>query len=291
MRIAIIGANGQLGTDLRRRLRGDVVGLDVPEVNVCDPDGVERALREAGGGPPEVVINCAAVTNVDGCEDDPELARRVNADGAANVARAARRLGAVCVYISTDYVFGSQPARRTAYIETDLPGPLSVYGRTKLEGERLTAAACPRSFIVRTCGLYGHAGALGKGGNFVETMCRLAKTDKPIRVVADQTLCPTSTWALAGALDALIRTEEYGLYHVTSPDRCTWHEFASAIVGQISGREVIPIGTDEYPLRARRPAFSALRSVRLCRAGVAELPGWRRMLDEYLAGRSDGVTK
>jgi len=167
-----------------------------------------------------------------------------------------------------------------------------VYGHTKLLGEAYTRAACPRHLIVRTCGLYGHAGALGKGGNFVETMCKLAGGDRPIRVVADQHLSPTSTRALTEALRQWIQSECNGVVHLAAPDSCTWHEFASAIVEHIApGREVIPIPSSEYPTPAARPAFSALRTVRADQAGIGGLPAWREMLNTYLATRGASVTE
>ncbi len=289
MRIAIIGANGQLGSDLRTRLPGEVIALDVPVIDVCDEVSVRSVLSEAR---PDLVINCAAATHVDNCEQQADLAHAVNALGARNVAQQAAALDARVVYISTDYVFGAQPARRTAYLENDLPGPVNVYGHTKLLGEAYTRAACPRHLIVRTCGLYGHAGALGKGGNFVETMCKLAGGDRPIRVVADQHLSPTSTRALTEALRQWIQSECNGVVHLAAPDSCTWHEFASAIVEHIApGREVIPIPSSEYPTPAARPAFSALRTVRADQAGIGGLPAWREMLNTYLATRGASVTE
>lgn len=283
LRIVIIGADGQLGSDLRVCLPGEIIPLDVPVIDVCDEASVRAALANSR---PDLVINCAAMTHVDNCEQQAELAMRVNAIGAGNVARVTDELGAAVVYISTDYVFGAQPTRRTAYVEHDTPGPVNVYGRTKLLGEQHTRQACERHFIVRTCGLYGHAGALGKGGNFVETMCKLAAGEKPIRVVADQRLSPTSTRALSEAIAQLIETDCYGLYHLTASDSCTWHEFASAIVHSVAPtREVVPIPSSEYPTPAARPAFSALRSVRAESAGLSQLPSWREMLEAYLAAR------
>lgn len=287
MRIAIIGANGQLGTDLRRRLPGELIGLDMPELDVRDPRNVDAALARAR---PDVVINCAAMTNVDACQTDPATAEAINAQGAEYIARAAARLGAHLIHISTDYVFGAQPARRCAYVETDLPGPVNTYGLTKLRGEQRVRRACPHHLIVRTCGLYGHAGALGKGGNFVETICRLAGGEAPLRVVADQTLSPTSTEALAGALATLVQHHSTGIVHLAAPDRCTWHEFAAQIVRHVAPqRDVRPIPSSEYPTPAPRPTFSALRSVRLESLGLAPLPGWRAMLADYLAARPTAV--
>ena len=282
-RILIIGANGQLGTDLRQVLAGECSGVDWPEFDVQREEQVREFLRAQR---PEVVVNCAALTNVDQCEDEPGPAFAVNAMGALNVARAAQEIGAAVVYISTDYVFGGEASREMAYTEDDLPAPLNIYGASKLAGEFLTQAYSTRALIVRTCGLYGHAGARGKGGNFVETMLRLATTGRPIRVVDDQRLSPTSTTECAAKLKALIECGASGLYHVAAPDSCTWFEFARTIF-EFSGLnvDVTPICTAEYPVRARRPALSALTSRRLAQADVPPCRPWREMLQEYLACR------
>ncbi len=283
MRIAIVGGRGQLGHDLQRHLPGECILLDQPEFDIRDTAGVLAALS---GARPDLVINAAAMTNVDGCEEDPRAAHAVNATGAGHVAAAVARLDVPLIQISTDFVFGGQPGRRTAYLEDDVPDPLSVYGASKLAGERETLAACPRALVVRTCGLYGVAGARGKGGNFVETMLRLADGDRPIRVVADQVLSPTSSDALARVLAGLAPHPPRGILHVTAPDRCSWHEFACAIIhGVDPDREVAAIPTSDYPLPARRPSFSALRSRRLEELGLDACPPWREMLAEYLRQR------
>ena len=283
MKTAVIGAKGQLGSDLCARLAGDVTGLDLPELDVRQPERVTAALAEIR---PDVVINCAALTNVDACEDRIDQALAVNALGAAHVAQAAERVGAAVVYISTDYVFGEDTRRRQPYTEDDPAGPISVYGATKLTGEHLTAIASTRWTIVRTCGLYGLAGAAGKGGNFVETMLRLAAEDKPLRVVSDQRVSPTSTWELAGTITELIEVGPCGLLHVAASDSCSWHEFAQAILDrERPGVAVEPIRSDQYKVRAKRPALSALASLRLAEVGIAPCRLWSEMLHEYLDGR------
>jgi len=287
MRIALLGARGQLGTDLRPILPGPVLALDWPELDITSADQVRTALRGFG---PDVVINCAAQTNVDQCEDEPEAAFRVNALGAMHVAQAAAQLEARVVYISTDYVFGLAGVRRRPYTEDDPPGPLNMYGTTKLAGEYLTRAASPRALIVRTCGLFGHAGARGKGGNFVETMRRLGRQGRPVRVVDDQRVSPTSTVALAAKLLELIERGVSGLFHVTAVDSCTWYEFARAIFEEEGlDVELQPIPTSAYPLRAVRPALSALASTRLELAGLAPCVSWREMLHAYLCPHVESV--
>jgi dTDP-4-dehydrorhamnose reductase len=280
VRIVVIGSNGQLGTDLMRVLGHDGVGLDFPEIDVRDADSVRRALQETEAA---ALINCAAMTNVDGCETAATEAFAVNAVGAMNVAVAAAAMGAAVLYVSTDYVFGGDAERLEPYVETDEPSPINVYGASKLAGEQLTRAYNDRHYVVRTCGLFGHAGALGKGGNFVETIRRRAAEGQPLRVVNDQRISPTSTRELSWRLVELVRTGAFGLYHAASSDTCTWYEFARAIVECVgSASTVSPVSSSEYPTAARRPALSALGGMRLSEAGVPACGSWQRMLEAYL---------
>lgn len=283
MRTALIGANGQLGTDLARALRGEIASFQRPLLDVTDLASVERALAAVC---PEVVVNAAALTHVDQCEESPVDAFAVNSIGARNVAIAAAGVGALLVYVSTDYVYGAAGAVREAYCEDDSPGPVNVYGVSKLAGEYFSSMECRRSLVVRTSGLYGHAGARGKGGNFVETMLRLGAQHGAVRVVSDQRLSPTSTSDAARVIADLVRIGATGLFHVAASDHCTWFEFARAIF-ELAGSEVSaqPIPTSEYPLPARRPAMSALRSLRLQRVGVQPCRSWRDQLADYLEGR------
>ena len=213
------------------------------------------------------MINCAAWTDVDGAEEHPDEALRVNRDGARNVAEAA---GAV-VYVSTDYVFDGRG--RTPYLESDPTGPLSSYGRSKLEGERATAAANQRHFIVRSSWLFGAGGK-----NFVETMLRLGPE---VRVVDDQVGCPTFTGHLAEALAALVEGEDFGVHHMAASGSCSWFEFAREIFAR-AGKdvEVAPCTTAEFPRPAARPAWSVLGSER-----GHSLPHWRDGLQAYLGVR------
>lgn len=283
MRVVIIGARGQLGSDLCRRLRGQVIGLGSQEVDVRGAASVELALRRRQ---PDAVINCAALTNVDMCEERPEEAFAVNASGAGHVARVAKQVGAAVVYVSTDYVFGADEPRSEPYTEEDLPGPINVYGASKLAGEHLTRAYNERSYIVRTCGLYGVAGSRIKGGNFVETMLRLGRQQKHVQVACDQRVSPTSTWEVAGKIASLIETGAYGLYHVAAADSCSWCEFAEAIFTQTGMAVTVqPVGLASFARQARRPVMSALRSERLERVGLEPCRTWRAMLREYLESR------
>lgn len=286
MRTVLIGASGQLGTDLLVRLPGEVVPLDLPEFDVTHEDQVRDALRRCR---PAWVINCAAMTNVDACERAPAGCFAVNAVGALTAARCAAEVGAALVYISTDYVFGAAGARRDSYYEDDVPGPVNTYGVSKLAGEHLSLAHCAPTLIVRTCGLYGHAGARGKGGNFVETMLRLARGGRPVRVVDDQRLSPTATADCAAKVAELLSADARGVVHVAARDTCTWFELAREVFA-LAGldADLKPISSAEYGAAARRPAFSALGSRRLAALGLAACRGWREMLADYLAVRPQG---
>jgi dTDP-4-dehydrorhamnose reductase len=278
--VAVVGGRGQLGRELCRQLGESGCCLDLPELDITDGSAVAKALV---AGSYETVINCAAQTHVDGCEQEPAQAFAVNALGALHVAQACRQAGTPLVYVSTDYVFGGDRSRSRPYDEQDRPDPINVYGCTKLAGEFFSRHYNPRAFIVRTSGLYGHAGARGKGGNFVGTMLRLARQHSTIRIVDDQRLSPTAATEMATRILALIRTERYGTYHIAASDNCTWYDFAKAIF-EINGVSVTaePISTEAYGAPADRPRCSALASRQLKEANVSPCPGWREMLEAYL---------
>jgi dTDP-4-dehydrorhamnose reductase len=244
------------------------VGLTHADLDVTDRDAVHAAI-----GADNVVINCAAWTDVDGAEEHPDAALRVNRDGARNVAEAA---GTV-IYVSTDYVFDG--TKGTPYVESDPVNPISQYGRSKAEGERATLAANPRSHIVRTSWLFG----LG-GGNFVATMLRLGAERDSVRVVDDQVGQPTYTGHLAYALLDLTEIEDFGVHHVTGQGWCSWYELARYALDKAGLDCVVePCTTAEFPRPARRPAYSVLGSERAARQPW--LPRWQRGVDEYLAKR------
>jgi dTDP-4-dehydrorhamnose reductase len=199
------------------------------------------------------------------------------------LALACQRNNAVLVHFSTDYVFDGN--RREPYTESDLPHPLNVYGVSKLAGEGMVALTWECSFVVRTCGLYGVAGSSGKGGNFVETMLRKAADKNPIRVVDDQVLTPTFTGDLAHAISMLVRTKDYGLYHVSAEGQCSWYEFARKIFElEGLGVDLKPVSTAEFPSPVRRPAYSVLSKEKLRGIGI-EMPSWEEGLGRYLAAR------
>ena len=280
--IVVLGAGGQLGQDLGRFLPGAVVSLPRAAADLTEPERLAAVLREHR---PDIVVNSAAYNFVDRAEDEPHAAMAVNAQGVHALATICRDLGSVLVHFSSDYVYGANDSRRTPYSETDEVGPLSVYGRSKLAGEDSVRTVCPRHFVIRTCGLYGRRGQGGKGGNFVEAILQRAVTRSPLRVVTDQECTPTSTADLARASVALIGTDAFGMYHITSNGSCTWFAFAQAILREAGlEAEVTPISTAEYGAKAKRPAYSVLNCGKYARL-VAPMRPWQEALQDYLRSR------
>ncbi len=285
MRIVVTGSLGQLGGQLCRQLGSKAVGLDLPEFDLTDRQGVLRRIEELA---PDVVINCAAYTHVDRAEAEPQRCRAVNVSGVAYLAEACRRAGASLVQISTDYVFGADANRQTPYREEDPPGPVNVYGLSKLESEQ-HAKAAPRWLIIRTCGLYGRLGPR-TAGNFVETMIQQAKQRGRLRVVADQHCAPSYVGHVARAIDFLVAVRATGIYHVVNQGQTTWYDFAGEIF-RILGWPIHlePISSTQWHSPARRPGYSVLDpSKYLALPGRPELPPWQEALKEYLASREPG---
>jgi dTDP-4-dehydrorhamnose reductase len=283
MKVAVLGAAGQLGRDLCPRLPGEVVPLDRTRADLTKPDQIKATLGDIR---PTVIVNCAAYNLVDKAESEPNAAFAVNCWGVRDLARVCRELDCVLVHFSTDYVFGLDAHRQSPLRTTDPPGPVSAYGLSKLGGEFAVRAECPKHFVIRTCGLYGVWGSGGKGGNFVETMLRLAGQGKPLRVVDDQHCTPSYTADVADTAVGLLRSERYGLYHVTNSGATTWFELAKSAV-ELAGlkADVTPIPTSGYPTPARRPAYSVLSLEELSAAGVAEPQPWRSALADYVEER------
>lgn len=279
MRLLITGAGGMLGVDVSRAAEEaghDVTALSRQELDICDQASVDAAIRAAA---PEVVINCAAYTNVDGAEADPDQAHAVNATAAGQLAGAAAANGAWIVHVSSDYVFAGD--KDAPYLESDPTGPVSVYGASKLGGERAVALAASGSHtIVRSAWLFGAGGRC-----FPDTMLRLAAERDELTVVDDQVGCPTFTGHLARALIELAQRPRrpLGILHAAARGECSWFQFAAEIV-QAAGLStpVRPISTAEFPRPARRPAYSVMRTAR---SDGAELPEWRAGLSEYLTAR------
>ena len=291
MRIAIVGADGQLGSDLVKVLRSshDLIPLTQADIEVTSPDSVQAMLRIHQ---PELVMNMAAFHKVDVCEDEVEPTFAVNAYGVRTLALACRAHNAVLLHMSTDYVFGSDKTRSTPYVETDAPAPINAYGISKLAGELFVQYLMDRYYILRVCGLYGVAGSAGKGGNFVELMLRLAREGKPIKVVDDQRLTPTYTVDVAHQIAALIETGRYGLYHATSQGDCTWYEFAAEIFRQ-SGLtpDLGRARTGDFGEKATRPAYSVLENKALQSIGLDQMRPWHEALEAYLKERPSTTEK
>jgi dTDP-4-dehydrorhamnose reductase len=286
MIILLAGAGGQLGRDLQPALRGaQLHPFDHRQLDIADARAVNAAVDRVR---PDWIINAAAFNDVDGAEGAPDQAFAVNAAGAGNLAEAAARTGAAIVHISTDYVFDG--AKGAPYTEDDRPNPLSVYARSKYEGEQRVLASGASAVVVRTAWLYGW-----QGKNFVKAILAAAERGGPLRVVADQVGSPTATRDLAEAIAGLVErnfpppragegqgggSTGWGLFHVANAGACSRFELAQAIVG---GRvEVLPITTAEAGRVAPRPAYSALTSTRWPATGLPALSAWRVALDRFL---------
>lgn len=277
MRILVTGAKGMLGTDVAAEYtrRGqDVISLDHNQLDITDRAASVRAVAEAR---PEVVVNCAAYTDVDGAESNPNLALAVNAVGVRNLALACRESEAVLVQISTDYVFGGWPNPHPWWIY-DYRSPSNYYGYSKYLGERFLEEAKIPYYLIRTSWLFG-----ANGPNFVATMLRLGQNGEPVKVVNDQRGCPTYSVDLARALADLVETDVYGTYHVTNQGITSWHDFARAIFERAGlAVDLTPITSADHKRPAARPANSALSSWPLAETIGYLLPPWQDALDRYI---------
>ncbi len=276
MKVLVTGAAGMLGHDVMLAAGNaghQVIGFGHTELDIADEAAVSAKVE---GERPDVVINCAAWTDVDGAEEHEQEATRINGGAAGNVAAAAASVGASVVYVGSDYVFdGSKGA---PYVETDQTAPLSAYGRSKLAGEEATRAANKRHFVVRSAWLFGSGGP-----NFVETMLRLAADHGEVLVVRDQVGSPTYTWHLAYGIVRLIEGVEFGIHHMAAAGACSWYEFAREIFDQAKVEcKVMSATTEMLGRPAPRPAYSALSSQR---EHAIELPSWQDGLAAYLSQR------
>lgn len=281
--VAVLGSAGLLGGHLVAALRGaglhDVIPLSHHDIELTDPVRVEEVLAAVHA---DIVVNCAAFVHVDGCEDHPEDAFRVNALGALHTARACRSIGAMCVHVSTDFVFGGGKA--TPYTEDDGPSPINVYGTTKLAGEYLVMQACPQYLILRTASLFGRSRSRGKGGDFVEKVLAQARAGRRLRVVDDVRMSPTYAADAAQIIVQLLDRDVEGVIHVTNEGSCTWYEFALAILEMADCAITVDrVRAADYPLKARRPPNSSLASTRLTRVVESGLRPWRDALHSYLS--------
>lgn len=282
MKIAVIGASGQLGADIVSECRAadlEVVGVTHDQVEVSCWGSLRDAILRAA---PEAIVNTAAMHNVELCEREPLRAFEVNAIGAGNLAKIAAECDARLLHVSTDYVFDGN--KQTPYVENDLPAPLNVYGTTKLAGEAFVRTNTPKHFIVRTSALYGtHPCRAKSGNNFVELMLKLARERDELRVVNDEVVSPTGTAELAKQIVTIIQSERYGMYHATAEGSCTWYEFAQAIF-ELSGTcaNLKPARPNEFPSKVPRPKYSVLENHALKRNGINTMPVWQDCLRNYL---------
>ncbi len=289
MKIAVIGANGQLGQDVVRAFaaQGDEVrALNHQDVELSSLDSVVECLHSAQ---PEVVVNTAAMHHVENCEQQASRAHEVNVVGAKNLATATRDLGSVLIHVSTDYVFDGKKGK--PYVESDEARPLNVYGRTKLEGEQLVQDINPRHYVLRTAALYGSYPCRAKGGqNFVDLMLRLARERGRVRVVDSEFTSPTATADVARQIAALSRSDAYGLYHATAEGSCTWHEFAREIFRVADVPVNLEVaGADEFPAKVPRPAYSVLENRGLKSHDLNLFRPWQEGLNAYLSEKSTAV--
>lgn len=288
MKLFITGSHGQLGNELTAILSSgkaeigpisplyrdaEVIAVDVEELDITDLAAVRARLT---ADRPDAVINCAAMTNVNGCESALETAMKVNAIGPRNLAAVCREIGAKFVQISTDYVFSGDTDR--PYGEWDKTDPCGVYGKSKELGERYALAENPATFVLRTAWLYGYVGK-----NFVKTILTAARANGAVKVVNDQFGNPTPANDLAYHILKLLPTEEYGIYHVTGNGVCSWYDFAARIIEKAGvNATVTPCTTDEYPTPAKRPAYSALDHIMLRATVGDEMRDWQSAIDTYV---------
>jgi dTDP-4-dehydrorhamnose reductase len=289
MRIALTGAHGQLGTQLQHTLKGDVIPLGHDRLDISNAETIETVLASEN---PDLVINAAAYNFVDRAEDEPQVAYRHNALGPRNLALYCEKHEIPLLHFSTDYVFsgrerdtGKEVQQERPYLESDLPGPKSAYAVSKLAGEYFVRTLCRRHFVLRTCGLYGRTRQQGTG-NFVETMLRLGSECDELTIVNDQCCTPTSCSDLADAVQALIETDAFGMYHATNAGSITWYEFAVEIF-RLTGIDVPirPISSEQFGAAARRPIYSVLDNAKLSSVIGKKLPDWQDALDRYLKQR------
>jgi dTDP-4-dehydrorhamnose reductase len=276
MRIFITACNGQLGTDAVAyfKKKAEIIAYKDIDLDITDPEGVNKAVADAK---PDIIINTAAITNVDNCESNEELAFKVNAYGAGVMAQAASLNNAALVHISTDYVFDGK--KTTPYLETDPTCPINVYGRSKLEGERNVEKYCKNSYILRTAWLYGP-----NGNNFVKTMMKIGREKGEASVVTDQVGNPTSTFELLRIMDAVLKSGKHGIFNATCEGFCSWNQFAREIF-KLAAMDVTvhDVTSGQFVRTASRPANSMLSKEKLVSACGYTPSGWQVDLSEYFS--------
>ena len=280
MKFAIIGSNGQLGTDLYQVLssKNTVDGLTHSDIEITDIDNVSKVLSSLK---PEVVLNTAAYNLVADAEKYPDKAFLINSIGTWNLAKICQHLQIALVHYSTDYVFDG--SKRKPYSEADCPNPLNVYASSKLSGEYFARNYCDRSYVIRVSGIYGKVPCRGKGGNFITTMIKQAKEKKEVKVVDDEILTPTPTYSIAKNTAVLIESGNFGLYHMTCEGEVSWYQFAK-VIWETLGLEtpLSPASVKDFPLVVKRPFYSVLENKNLRTLGIDQMPHWKDALLNFL---------
>jgi dTDP-4-dehydrorhamnose reductase len=283
MRVAVIGANGQLGHDVVAAFttkKDEVLAVNHSDIELSSIDSVSAKLKELC---PQLIVNTAAMHHVENCERQPDRAFAVNGIGSRNLAVIAAELNATLMHVSTDYVFDG--SKRNPYEQSDAPNPLNVYGNTKLSGEHFVRATVPKHFVVRTAAIYGKSPCRAKGGlNFIELMLKLARERGELRVIDSEWTTPTSTLEIARQLVSLSRSEHYGLYHATAEGSCSWYEFAHEIFSIMGTRVKLEVaGANEFPSKVPRPKYSVLENSALKRNNLNIFKPWQESVREYLS--------
>ncbi len=283
-KVVLIGANGQLGTDIMKVFTKDkffaLIPLAHQDIEISDANSIKKVLDKVN---PHIIINTAAYNKVDEAEFYPHKAFSVNGLANKYLGEYCQKKNIVFTYISTDYVFGADKKRKKPYKESDCPGPINAYGISKLVGEYFTASLFPKYFIIRSSGLFGVSGSKGKGGNFVELMLRLAKEKGHVRVVNDQIVSPTYTLYLAKQILKLIKTDAFGLYHATSHGQCSWYSFAKEIFALTNTSVSLEaLSSANFPTLAKRAHFSVLENNNLKKLGIDIMRSWQEGLQDYL---------
>lgn len=283
MKIAVIGANGQLGSDLVAAFNAcgdEVFPLTHSDIELEDIASASTCLERIH---PQIVVNTAAMHHVENCERDPQKAFAVNGLGARILALIARDIGATLMHVSTDYVFDG--SKGSPYEESDAPNPLNVYGNTKLCGEHFVRSTLEKHFVLRTSAIYGRNPCRAKGGlNFIELMLKLARERGEVRVVDNEFITPTSTAELSRQMVALSRSNFYGLYHATAEGGCSWHEFADEVFALTSTKVTLKVaGANEFPIKVPRPKYSVLENRGLKTRKLDIFKPWQDGVREYLS--------
>lgn len=281
MKVAVIGSNGQLGSDLVKTFEqggNEVVSLTHSDINIEDLSSVHKVLT---GIKPEAILNTAAYHVVPKCEDDPVRAFQINSLGALNLAKVSNELSALNLYYSTDYVFDGE--KKSPYLESDNPNPLNVYAATKLTGESFTLNYSLKGIVLRISGIYGAVPCRAKGGNFITTMIKAAKEKPEVKVVNDEILTPTPTKSIAEKTLEIINKELKGLYHLTCEGQCSWYEFAEVIFSTLEFKTPLsPLSVKDMPMVVKRPTYSVLENEQAKLSGISNMPHWKDALVQFL---------